>query len=123
MAAATRPAPPHRSDGREAGFRAFGFTVLAEEHREPSDTVDLLGAVWLSLNAVIPPDDAPSLPRPPGRARWLLRCALLIAAVPALALATALDRLLLKPLAGRGKVSNAYRVVARCDATARPGPR
>ncbi|MBI0384175.1 hypothetical protein JBE27_49950, partial [Streptomyces albiflaviniger] len=59
----------------------------------------------------------------PGRLRWLLRCAILLAGVPALVVATALDRLLLKPLAGFGKMSNAYRVVARCDASARSGLR
>ncbi|MET7764019.1 class I SAM-dependent methyltransferase [Streptomyces sp. NPDC005393] len=94
---------------------SLGFTVVVEQHREPSDTVDLLGAVWLTVNAVAPPEDSPSLAEPPGRARRLLRCALLLAAVPALVAATALDRLLLKPLAGLGKVSNAYRVVARRD--------
>ncbi|MFD8094518.1 class I SAM-dependent methyltransferase [Streptomyces malaysiensis] len=102
---------------------ALGFTVTAEQHREPSDTVDLLGAVWLALNAIAPPDDSPSLAKPPGRLRWLLRCAILLAGVPALVVATTLDRLLLKPLAGLGKMSNAYRVVARCDASAHSGPR
>ncbi|MET8010098.1 class I SAM-dependent methyltransferase [Streptomyces sp. NPDC005271] len=94
---------------------ALGFTVVVEQHREPSDTVDLLGAVWLTVNAVAPPEDSPSLAEPPGWARRLLRRALLLAAVPALLGATTLDRLLLKPLAGLGKVSNAYRVVARRD--------
>ncbi|WP_184503052.1 class I SAM-dependent methyltransferase [Streptomyces botrytidirepellens] len=99
--------------GLRKELEALGFTVVLEQHRESSDTVDLLGAVWLGANAVLPPDDAPWLAQPPGRARWLLRCAGLVAAVPALVVATTLDRLLLKPLAGLGKVSNAYRLVAR----------
>ncbi len=92
---------------------ALGFTVVAEEHAEPHDTVDLLGAVWLSLNAVAPPEDAPWLATPTDRVHRLLRAAILLAGVPALLLATTLDRLLVKPLAHRLGLSNAYRVIAR----------
>ncbi|MEU8824639.1 class I SAM-dependent methyltransferase [Streptomyces sp. NPDC048636] len=93
----------------------MGFTVVVEQHREPHDTVDLLGAVWLLLNAIAPPEDAPWLKRRPGRVRWLARCAVLLAGVPALIVATALDRLLIKPLAGHFRLANAYRVIARRD--------
>lgn len=93
----------------------LGFTVVAEEHAGPHDPVDLLGAVWLLLNAVAPPDDLPWLAPPPGRLRRLLRTAVLLAGAPALLNATVLDRLLVKPLAGRGRLANAYRVLARRD--------
>ncbi|MEV6315392.1 class I SAM-dependent methyltransferase [Streptomyces sp. NPDC051776] len=92
---------------------ALGFTVVAEQHAEPHDTVDLLGAVWLPLNRLAPPEDAPWHPAPPGRLRFLLRCAFLAAGIPLLLLATALDRALVKPLAGHGGLANAYRVIAR----------
>ncbi|MER7795198.1 class I SAM-dependent methyltransferase [Streptomyces sp. NPDC097640] len=93
----------------------LGFTVVAEEHARPHDPVDLLGAVWLLLNAVAPPEDQPWLARPPGRLRRALRTATVLAGVPALLAAAALDHLVIRPLAGRRHLSNAYRVVARRD--------
>ncbi|MCP9212511.1 class I SAM-dependent methyltransferase [Streptomyces sp. NEAU-Y11] len=98
-----------------AELSRLGFTVVVEQHREPHDTVDLLGAVWLLLNAVAPPEDAPWLKRRPGRVRWLARCAVLLAGVPALIVGTVLDRLVIKPMAGRFRLANAYRVIARRD--------
>ncbi|MGP3926279.1 class I SAM-dependent methyltransferase [Streptomyces sp. 8N616] len=93
----------------------LGFTVVAEQHAEPHDPVDLLGAVWLLLDAVAPPEDAPWLATPPTRLRRLLRTATLLAGVPALLAAALLDRLLVKPLAHPWGLANAYRVVARRD--------
>ncbi|ADI04105.1 Methyltransferase type 12 [Streptomyces bingchenggensis BCW-1] len=93
----------------------LGFTVVAEEHAGPHDPVDLVGAVWLLLNAVAPPEDQPWLAQPPGRARRLLRTAIVLAGVPALLVTAALDHFLIRPLAGRRHLSNAYRVVARRD--------
>lgn len=51
----------------------LGFTVLAEQHTEPHDPVDLLAAVWLLLTAVAPREDSPWLPERPGLLRRLLR--------------------------------------------------
>ncbi|KAK1184708.1 class I SAM-dependent methyltransferase [Streptomyces sp. NBS 14/10] len=93
----------------------LGFTVVAEEHAGPHDPVDLLGAVWLLLNAAAPPEDQPWLAQPPGRARRLLRTAIVLAGVPALLVTAALDHFLIRPLAGRRQLSNAYRVIARRD--------
>lgn len=91
----------------------LGFTVLAEQHAEPHDPVDLLAAVWLALDHTAPREDAPWLPGPPGALRRTLRAALLLAGVPALLTATLLDRLALRPLAHRLHLANAYRLVAR----------
>ncbi|MGW1721505.1 class I SAM-dependent methyltransferase [Streptomyces sp. NPDC002306] len=93
----------------------LGFTVVAEQHAEPHDPVDLLAAVWLALDHAAPRDDAPWLPRPPGAPRRAGRAALLIAGIPLLILGTLLDRFVVRPLAHRLGVSNAYRLVARRD--------
>ncbi|MFJ9818990.1 class I SAM-dependent methyltransferase [Streptomyces sp. NPDC101151] len=91
----------------------LGFTVIAEQHAEPHDPVDLLAAVWLALDHTAPRDDAPWLPEPPGARRRTLRAALLLAGVPALVTATLLDRFAVRPLSHRLGLSNAYRLVAR----------
>ncbi|MFD8870952.1 class I SAM-dependent methyltransferase [Streptomyces sp. NPDC059590] len=93
----------------------LGFTVVAEEHAGPHDPVDLLGAVWLLLNAVAPREEQPWLSSPPGRFRRALRTATVLAGVPVLLATAALDHLVIRPLAGRRHLSNAYRVVARRD--------
>ncbi|MBW8795012.1 MAG: class I SAM-dependent methyltransferase [Streptomyces sp.] len=93
----------------------LGFTVVAEEHAEAHDPVDLLAAVWLALDHTAPREDAPWLPTPPGAVRKTLRAALLIAGVPALVTGTLLDRFAVRPLSRRLRVSNAYRIVARRD--------
>ncbi|MEU6279173.1 class I SAM-dependent methyltransferase [Streptomyces sp. NPDC047028] len=91
----------------------LGFTVVAEQHAEPHDPVDLLAAVWLALDNTAPREDVPWLPEPPGRLRRALRTALLLGGVPALALATLLDRLAVRPLSHRLGLANAYRLIAR----------
>ncbi|MGY5120351.1 class I SAM-dependent methyltransferase [Streptomyces sp. 900105755] len=93
----------------------LGFTVVAEEHAEAHDPVDLLAAVWLALDHTAPREDAPWLPTPPGAPRKALRAALLIAGIPALIAGTLLDRFAVRPLSRRLRVSNAYRIVARRD--------
>ncbi|MER5794815.1 class I SAM-dependent methyltransferase [Streptomyces sp. NPDC001980] len=93
----------------------LGFTVVAEEHAEAHDPVDLLAAVWLALDHTAPPEDAPWLPTPPGALQKTLRAALLIAGIPALIAGTLLDRFAVRPLSRRLRVSNAYRIVARRD--------
>lgn len=93
----------------------LGFTVVAEQHAEAHDPVDLLAAVWLALDHTAPRDDVPWLPGPPDRPRRALRAAWLLAGVPALVAATLLDRLAVRPLSRRLRVSNAYRIVARRD--------
>ncbi|MER6081965.1 class I SAM-dependent methyltransferase [Streptomyces sp. NPDC001833] len=94
---------------------ALGFTVVAEEHAEAHDPVDLLAAVWLALDHTAPREDAPWLPTPPGALQKTLRAALLIAGIPALITGTLLDRFAVRPLSRRLRVSNAYRIVARRD--------
>ncbi|MFD8818382.1 class I SAM-dependent methyltransferase [Streptomyces sp. NPDC059627] len=93
----------------------LGFTVVAEQHAEAHDPVDLLAAVWLALDHTAPREDAPWLPTPPGALRKTLRAALLIAGIPALIAGTLLDRFAVRPLSHRLRVSNAYRIVARRD--------
>lgn len=63
----------------------LGFTVVAEQHAEPHDPVDLLAAVWFALDAVAPRDDLPWLPVPPSRLRRTLRAMTVIAGDPGLA--------------------------------------
>lgn len=92
---------------------ALGFTVVAEQHAEPHDPVDLLAAVWLALDHAAPREDAPWLPEPPGALRRAARTALLLAGIPALLTATLLDRFAIRPLAEPLGLSNAYRLVAR----------
>ncbi|MEU6199152.1 class I SAM-dependent methyltransferase [Streptomyces sp. NPDC047061] len=93
----------------------LGFTVVAEQHAEAHDPVDLLAAVWLALDHTAPREDAPWLPTPPGGLQKTLRAALLIAGIPALIAGTLLDRFAVRPLSHRLRVSNAYRIVARRD--------
>ena len=93
----------------------LGFTVVAEQHAEAHDPVDLLAAVWLALDHTAPREDAPWLPKPPGTLRKTLRATLLVAGIPALIAGTLLDRFAVRPLAHRLRVSNAYRIVARRD--------
>ncbi|GGN31253.1 class I SAM-dependent methyltransferase [Streptomyces fuscichromogenes] len=93
----------------------LGFTVVAEQHAEAHDPVDLLAAVWLALDHTAPREDAPWLPRPPGGLQKTLRAALLLAGIPALIAGTLLDRFAVRPLSQRLRVSNAYRIVARRD--------
>ncbi|MFI9804128.1 class I SAM-dependent methyltransferase [Streptomyces sp. NPDC052301] len=90
-----------------------GFTVVAEQHAEPHDPVDLLAAVWLALDHTAPREDAPWLPGRPGPLTRAARTALLLTGVPALLAATALDRWALRPVSHRLGLCNAYRLVAR----------
>ncbi|GGZ47860.1 methyltransferase type 12 [Streptomyces subrutilus] len=101
---------------------AAGFTVLAEEHAEAHDPVDLLAAAWVALDALAPPEDLPWLAAPPGAGRGALRGAVLLAGVPLLLVAAALDRLLAGPLAGRLRLTNAYRLIARREPDGAPRP-
>lgn len=93
----------------------LGFTVVLEQRGEPHDPVDLLAACYLLVDSIAPREDAPWLPgKPPGRPRRALRGTLFLAAIPALLLATVLDRLIAR-FAGRARLSNAYRLLARHD--------
>lgn len=91
----------------------LGFTVVAEQHAEPHDPVDLLAAAWLALDHLAPREDAPWLPEPPGGLRRGLRTAVLLAGVPVFVAATLLDRFAVRPLSHRLGLSNAYRLIAR----------
>ncbi|MEV7506937.1 class I SAM-dependent methyltransferase [Streptomyces sp. NPDC091201] len=93
-----------------------GFTVVAEEHGQAHDAVDLLAAVWIALNAVAPREDLPWLSPPPGLLRRALRTAVLLTGVPLLLAATLADRLTARLCAGRLRLTNAYRLIARREA-------
>ncbi|MGI5134183.1 MULTISPECIES: class I SAM-dependent methyltransferase [unclassified Streptomyces] len=93
----------------------LGFTVVAKQHAEPHDPVDLLAAVWLALNHAAPHDDMPWLPERPNALRRALRTAVLVTGIPALVLGTLIDRFGVQPLSHRLRLSNAYRLVARRD--------
>ncbi|NGO67716.1 class I SAM-dependent methyltransferase [Streptomyces boncukensis] len=91
----------------------LGFTVVAASVRgDQHIPVDLVCATWFWLNPLLPAEDQPWLPRPPGRAARVARGALALAALPLILLAYGLD-LLLAPLVRRTRFSNAYRVIAR----------
>ena len=92
---------------------ALGFTVVAEQHTEPHDRVDLLAATWFLLDGLAPREDAPWLPRRPGRLKRLTRATIVIIGIPALAAAAILDRVMPSILIRRLGLANAYRVVAR----------
>ncbi|MBY8842537.1 class I SAM-dependent methyltransferase [Streptomyces sp. SP2-10] len=92
-----------------------GFTVVAEQHAEAHDPVDLLAAAWLALDHTAPREDAPWLAQPPGALRRTLRTALLLTGVPVLLTAALLDRIAARPLSRRLRLTNAYRLVARRD--------
>ncbi|MCI3273646.1 class I SAM-dependent methyltransferase [Streptomyces cylindrosporus] len=96
-------------------LRTLGFTVMAEQHAEPHDPVDLLAAAWLALDAIAPRDDLPWLPTPPTALQRTLRATTLIAGIPALVLGTLTDRFVVRPLARPLGLANAYRLVARRD--------
>ncbi|MFG2860317.1 class I SAM-dependent methyltransferase [Streptomyces sioyaensis] len=93
----------------------LGFTVVAEEHAEPHDPVDLLAAAWLALSSVAPRKDEPWYAEAPGRASRVLRATVLAAGVPLLVLGWLLDRLITPGTRRRPGFSNAYRVLARLD--------
>ncbi|MFD0268067.1 class I SAM-dependent methyltransferase [Streptomyces sp. NPDC127106] len=99
-----------------------GFTVLAEEHAQAHDAVDLVAAAWLALDGLAPREDLPWLPEPPGAARRVLRGAALLAGVPLLLAATLLDRTVARPLAQRWGLTNAYRLVARREGSGASAP-
>ncbi|MET8975647.1 class I SAM-dependent methyltransferase [Streptomyces sp. NPDC004539] len=94
---------------------ALGFTVVAEEHAEAHEVIDLVAAAWLVLGHISPAENTPWLARPPGRLRRAVRTAVFVAGIPALLVATVLDRIAVRPFARRGRMCNAYRVVARRD--------
>ena len=93
----------------------LGFTVVAQQHAEPHDPVDLLAAAWLTLDGLAPRDDAPWLPKRPGPLSRAARAAIVVLGIPALAVAAFLDRVVLKAPAHRLGLSNAYRLLARRD--------
>jgi SAM-dependent methyltransferase len=93
----------------------LGFTVLAEQHAEPHDPIDLLFATFFVLNVLAPRDDAPWIAARPGRFRRAVRAAVFLVGVPFLLLAALLDRVVLRRPAHRFGLANAYRVVARRD--------
>ncbi|MEU8785767.1 class I SAM-dependent methyltransferase [Streptomyces sp. NPDC048637] len=92
----------------------LGFTVVAEEHAAPHDPADLLAAAWLALSSLAPHKDEPWCAEAPGRARRAVRGMVLAGGVPLLTLGWLLDRLI-KPVAHRAGLSNAYRLLARRD--------
>lgn len=98
--------------GRRLGD--LGFTVLAEQHGEAHLPIDLLAGCWLLVNALAPPGDVPWLAKPPDRVSLVLRDAVRLGSVPLLALACLLDQAA-AVCGGRGRLSNAYRIVARRD--------
>lgn len=97
------------------GLTDLGFTVVAEQHAEPHDPVDLLAGAWLALDAAAPRDDLPWLPKPPNAFHRTLRGTILLAGIPLLLLGTLLDRCVAGPLSRRLGLSNAYRLLARRD--------
>jgi SAM-dependent methyltransferase len=97
------------------GLTELGFSVVAEQHAEPHDPVDLLAGTWLAIDAAAPREDLPWLPNPPNRRQRTLRTTMAIAGVPFLILATLLDRFVIKRLSHRLGLSNAYRLLARRD--------
>nr|WP_223297558.1 class I SAM-dependent methyltransferase [Catenulispora acidiphila] len=94
---------------------ALGFTVVAEQHAEAHDRVDLLAATWLVLDGIAPRDEVPWLARRPGRGKRAARAMVVMLGIPVLLAATILDRIIPSALIRRLGLSNAYRVVARRD--------
>ncbi|MFI1968582.1 methyltransferase type 12 [Streptomyces cinnamoneus] len=92
----------------------LGFTVVTTERGAAHQPVDLAAAVALRMFDLMPRGDAPWHPGPPTALARSLRTAVLAAALPAVAAAYGLDRLV-APVARRAGLSNAYRLVARRD--------
>ncbi|ONK14109.1 class I SAM-dependent methyltransferase [Streptomyces sp. MP131-18] len=90
----------------------LGFTVLDVRPRPAHVRGDVIAACWFLLNRVLPRDDVPWDVRRPGAAARFVRKGGVLAALPALAAAQGLDALLAVP-ARRGRLANAYRVIAR----------
>jgi SAM-dependent methyltransferase len=95
----------------------LGFTVIAEHHVEAHDRVDLLAATWFTIDAIAPRDEAPWRTERPGRLKKTARAAVVIAGIPALIAATVLDKVMPRFLIRRLELSNAYRIIARREAT------
>jgi SAM-dependent methyltransferase len=93
----------------------LGFTVLAEQHAEPHDPIDLLAATWFVADNLAPREDAPWHARRPGLASRVGRSVIVLLSIPALAAAALLDRLVARGPARRFGLTNAYRLIARRD--------
>ena len=95
-----------------ARLAELGFTVVAEQRAAAHDPVDLVAATWLLLDNVAPPENTPWLHRRPGRISRAVRTAVFVTAIPLLAGAALVDRLI-APVARRTGGANAYRLLAR----------
>ncbi len=93
----------------------LGFTVIAEQHAEPHDPIDLLAATWFAADSLAPREDAPWHARRPGPASRVARSVILLLSIPALVVAALLDRIVARGLARRFGLTNAYRLIARRD--------
>ncbi|WP_063784922.1 hypothetical protein [Streptomyces sp. TP-A0356] len=95
-----------------AELEVLGCAVVTTDRREPHTPYDIAGALALGLARVLPAPDVPWRAVPPTVFRRRLRTALVGAATPLVATATALDHAL-APLLRRTRFSNAYRIIAR----------
>jgi SAM-dependent methyltransferase len=89
----------------------LGFTVVLEQHAEPHDPIDLMGAVSMMLTTAAPARNVPWSPNPPNRAQRLARAGMIAAGVPVLCAARLADRMI-DPIGRRVGLSNAYRILA-----------
>jgi SAM-dependent methyltransferase len=97
----------------ESMLRARGFTPVLVQFAEAHQPYDLLFAVYLGLNHLLPLGDVPWRDAPPSAATRLRRSALFAASGPVAAVAAGIDQAI-KPVVKRWS-SNTYRVVARYD--------
>jgi hypothetical protein len=88
-----------------------GFTTVVCQRDKPHQPCDLVFGVYLLINHLAPPVDAPWLPAPSRWARWR-RAGAFVVGAPFLIVAITLDRVL-APLLSRLGASNTYRLLAR----------
>ncbi|WP_229891701.1 class I SAM-dependent methyltransferase [Streptomyces lavendofoliae] len=89
-----------------------GFTVVKEMYGETHSPVDLVAAIWLTLEQAFPEPHVPWRTPEPARWRSMLRGPAIVAALPVMVIATAADRVLAR-LLRRTRGGNTYRLLAQ----------
>jgi SAM-dependent methyltransferase len=99
------------ADRVETMLRDRGFEVLATQRTEPHQPAELLLALYLAINDVVPPVDVPWRPPSTPAERWR-RDLVLAAAAPFFVAGVMVDALM-APAVRRTGASNSFRILAR----------
>jgi SAM-dependent methyltransferase len=92
---------------------SLGFNIERCDCGDPHDPLDLTGALLLALNTKLPKGNVPWRSMPANQISLLLPAMAWLLALPFLAIAKCIDRVLLGPLLRMSQRGNAYRLIAR----------